>query len=470
MDRLDTASGMAAALRIGEASSRELVGRALERLERWQRVTNAFSQVFAEEALAEANEADKAIARGEERPLLGVPVAVKDLFDMAAKETSGCCAAYRGNIARSDAEMVRRLRDAGAVIVGKTNQHELAAGATNAISACGPTANPWDPLRITGGSSGGSGAAVASGVVPIALGSDTGGSIRMPSSMCGCWGLKPTTGRLSTAGMMPMASSLDCPGPMTGNTQDLALAWGVLATGADPAPKEIEPAPLRRAAILRGWFSQAEPETLEALEQTGLALEKRGAEVHEVDVQGMDDILDTWRAIAWAELADVHGGLLEHRELLAPRIVKNLQMGLALTPEERERARSRAGEIAVLLEGYLQDADILLAPTTPFPAPRADADTVDIGGGRSIDVHRGGPAWFTEPVNLAGLPAVAAPAGRSAEGLPLSVQLIGRWNADEALLGLCLPLEGESERFRADIAEPRDVGTSRDRTPFEEGR
>jgi Asp-tRNA(Asn)/Glu-tRNA(Gln) amidotransferase A subunit family amidase len=470
IEPLDTAAGMAAALQQREVSSAELVRRALDRLERWQPVTNAFSQVFAEEALMQAERADAAIARGEQRPLLGVPVAVKDLFDMSGKETSGCCAAYRGNMARSDAEMVRRLRDAGAVIVGKTNQHELAAGATNLISACGPTANPWDPTRITGGSSGGSGAAVASGVVPIALGSDTGGSIRMPSSMCGCRGLKPTTGRLTTAGMMPMASSLDCPGPMTATAGDLSLAWSVLAIGAAPLPNAVEESPVPRATILRGWFAQAEPETLEAMERTALALEERGAELHEVDVGGLEDILDTWRGVAWAELAGVHGALLERPELVAPRIVKNLQHGRALTADQRASARARAAEIRAQLEPYLEDVDVLLAPTSPFPAPRADADTVDVGGGRSIDVHRGGPAWFTEPFNLAGLPVVAAPAGVSSGGLPLSVQLVGKRNADEMLLGLSLLLEREDERFRARMAEPQDVGISRDGPPLEEGR
>jgi aspartyl-tRNA(Asn)/glutamyl-tRNA(Gln) amidotransferase subunit A len=465
IEPLDTAAGMAAALRQREVSSAELVQRALDRLEHWQPITNAFSQVFAEQALARAEQADTAIARAEERPLFGVPVAVKDLFDMAGKETSGCCAAYRGNTARSDAEMVRRLHDAGAVIVGKTNQHELAAGATNLISACGPTANPWDPARITGGSSGGSGAAVASGVVPIALGSDTGGSIRMPSSMCGCWGLKPTTGRLTTAGMMPMASSLDCPGPMTAAAEDLALAWSVMAGVAVP-----EPGSVRRVAILRGWFSQAEPETLEALERTASTLEERGASVNEIRVGGLDDILDTWRGVAWAELADVHGALLEHPELVAPRIVKNLQHGQALTAGQRASARARAAEIRTQLESYLDDADVLLAPTTPFPAPRADADTVDVGGGRSIDVHRGGPAWFTEPFNLAGLPVVAVPAGVSSGGLPLSVQLVGKRNDDEMLLGVLLLLEREDERFRARIAETPDLGVSREGPPLEEGR
>jgi aspartyl-tRNA(Asn)/glutamyl-tRNA(Gln) amidotransferase subunit A len=302
-------------------------------------------------------------------------------------------------------------------------------------------------------------------VVPIALGSDTGGSIRMPSSMCGCWGLKPTTGRLTTAGMMPMASSLDCPGPMTATAEDLGLAWSVMAGAAVP-----EPGSVRRVAILGGWFSQAEPETLHSLEETARVLERLGAALHEVEVHGLGDILDTWRGVAWAELADVHGALLEHPELVAPRIVKNLQHGRALTADMRASARARAAEIRTQLESYLDDADVLLAPTTPFPAPRADADTVDVGGGRSIDVHRGGPAWFTEPFNLAGLPVVAAPAGVSSGGLPLSVQLVGKRNADEMLLGLSLLLQREDERFHARIAESPDVGISREGPPLEEGR
>src|SRR5437763_8300187 len=206
----------------GLASSEDAVRGGLDRLERWQPVTNAFSQVYADEALEESRREHRGV-------LAGVPVAVKDLFDVKGRETTGCSEAYRGNVAAKDAPVVAALREAGAVVIGKTNMHELAFGATNLISACGPAHNPWDPERITGGSSGGSGAAVAARVVPIALGTDTGGSIRIPSSLCGVFGLKPTHGRLPLDGVMPLATSLDCPGPIAANAEDLALAWRVLS-------------------------------------------------------------------------------------------------------------------------------------------------------------------------------------------------------------------------------------------------
>src|SRR5438132_509274 len=219
---MERASEIAGAVASGDAAAADAVRRSLDLLSRWQPVTNAFSQVFADEALEEAAEA-------REGTLAGVPVAVKELFDVAGRETTGCCAAYRGNVAKADAPVVRALRDAGAILVGKTNMHELAFGTTNLISACGPAHNPWDPERVPGGSSGGSGAAVGSRVVPIALGTDTGGSIRIPSSFCGVFGLKPTHGRLSLDGVMPLAVSLDCPGPMAWSAGDLALAWKALS-------------------------------------------------------------------------------------------------------------------------------------------------------------------------------------------------------------------------------------------------
>jgi Asp-tRNA(Asn)/Glu-tRNA(Gln) amidotransferase A subunit family amidase len=452
------ATEMARPHRDRHVSSRELVAECLERLEDWQPVTNAFSQVYEEEAFAAAADADSAIERGELRPLLGVPVAVKELFDMRGKENSGCCAAYRGRISDGEAEMVTRLHEAGAVIVGKTNQHELAAGATNVVSACGATHNPWDPARITGGSSGGSGAAVASRVVAIALGSDTGGSIRMPSALCGCWGLKPTTGRLSTEGMMPMAASLDCPGPMAATAEDLELTWRVMSGSKDEVASSVP----KRVALLRGWFSQADPEQLAAVDATAGTLERLGANVTEQEVDDLDDIISVWRGVAWAELADAHGHLLETPESVSPPMRRNLERGRALTPQEREHARERRQEIFRMFASLLDEADVLLSPTTPFPAPRIDAREVEIAPGRTIDVHNGGPAWFTEPFNLAGLPVVAAPAGVSSENLPLSVSLIGPRNGDERIIGLGLALEAGEERFRARVAPfPQDMDAGR---------
>ncbi|MFL5766976.1 MAG: amidase [Actinomycetota bacterium] len=443
---------MAERLGDGEVSSGDLVTETLEQLETWQPLTNAFSQVFVDEALVRAADADAALASGKRGPLLGVPVAVKELFDVRGTENSGCCAAYRGRVSDRDAEMVVRLREAGAVIVGKTNQHELAAGATNVVSACGATHNPWDAARITGGSSGGSGAAVASGVVSIALGSDTGGSIRMPSAFCGCWGMKPTTRRLSTAGMMPMAASLDCPGPMASTARDLELAWRVMSG----ATVSIAPGVPGNVAVLRGWFSQADPQQLAAVDAAAATFEEIGATVTEREVEGLDDIIPVWRGVAWAELAAAHGDLLTTApDLVSAPMRRSLERGSRYSTEERANARRRAAEIAAMFDDLFGEADLLLAPTTPFPAPRTDAESVEVAPGREIDVHRGGPAWFTEPFNLAGSPVVAAPAGASADGLPLSVSLIGPKNADERVLASSLTLEAQGERFRARVAPPR---------------
>lgn len=196
------------AVRGGTLSPADLVTEALASLDRWQPVTTAASQVWAEEALAAA----RALRPGPHLALPGIPVLVKENMDVAGHLSTGCCEAFRDRRASLDAQMVTRLRAAGAVVVGKANMHELAASATGHISACGPTHNPWDPGRLTGGSSGGSAAAVAARSVPLALGTDTAGSIRVPSSFCGVAGLKPTQGRLPVSGIMPLAPSLGCPG------------------------------------------------------------------------------------------------------------------------------------------------------------------------------------------------------------------------------------------------------------------
>src|SRR6266511_4776403 len=208
--QLETAGEMGQALRAGQVASVELVERAIRRADAWHPCTNAFSQPWMDRAMQEARRIDSTSPEAR-AALAGVPVAVKDLFDVAGEETTGCCAAYRGTMAQRDAPVIERIKQAGLVMLGKTNQHELAAGGTNLVSACGRTGNPWDPDRMTGGSSGGSAATVASGIVPWALGSNTGGSIRIPSSMCGIFGLKPTFGQIQTEGVMPLAPSLDCP-------------------------------------------------------------------------------------------------------------------------------------------------------------------------------------------------------------------------------------------------------------------
>lgn len=434
---LELAEEMAAALAAGDISSAELVARSLSRADEWQPHTNAFSQLWPEDALEAARAADRARAQGDRRPLLGIPVAVKDLFDVAGRETTGCCAAYAGRVAEGDSPAVAALARAGLVLVGKTNQHELAAGGTNLVSACGPTANPWDPSRMTGGSSGGSAAAVAAGVVPWALGSDTGGSIRIPSSLCGTVGLKPTTGALSIDGMLPLAPSLDCPGPLAAAVSDAATLFAVLARRPGPAPPE---APARsRVGVPGGFFADTvHPEVLAAVRTVASALAEAGVEVVELDGRGIEDARSVWSRACWSEFGPAHPALADpgRRALVGPSVREWIERGEALSDAEREEVRRRRGEIAEWFADRLAGLDALLVPTTPYPAPRATEEQVELEPGRSVRVDRVGPGYLTCSVNLAGLPAVSVPAGRSSEGLPLGVSFVGREDGEDAILAL----------------------------------
>jgi len=466
-DLPESAVEMASGVAAGTVSPVALVERALERVERWQPVTNAFTQLLFGAAIEEARRIERAVAAGERMgPLAGVPVAVKDLFDVAGHETTGCCLAYRGTVARADAEVVRRLRAAGAVVVGKTNQHELAAGATNLVSACGPTANPWDPSRITGGSSGGSAAALAAGVVPVALGSDTGGSIRIPASFCGITGLKPTNGALPLDGVMPLAPSLDCPGPMAASARDLRVAWDAMAGrpsgGQDGGPRHGR----RSAGVLGGYFAdRIHAEVVGGVRAVADALADAGWEVLDVDGDGIDDAPTVWADIGWTQFAAVHGQLLERPDLLDPLTLSYLEYGRDVPPVQRMEARRRAGEIASWFAERLRDVHVLIAPATPFAAPRADEKEIEVREGEFLGIHGGATSVLTRPVNLAGLPAVALPTGTASEGLPLGVQLIGGRDSEPLLLHAAELLEGQGERFRPHRAPWPPPAT---RTPYTE--
>ena len=455
-----TAVEMARAVREKVASPVELVEAALERAEAWQSVINAFSQINGDEALEDARARAKGLVRGDPvGPLHGVPVAVKDLFDVAGWETTGCCAAYRGRVAERDAEAVRRLRAAGAVIVGKTNQHELAAGATNAVSACGPTRNPWDPSRITGGSSGGSGAAVAARIVPVALGTDTGGSVRMPAALCGVVGLKPTWGRVSLSGVMPLAPSLDTAGPLAAAVEDMSTCFSVLAGEPDRFLKETAGPVTGLTVATPGGFHTAlvHPEVLDALEGIGQVLAAAGVDVLAM-VGDPPHGPDLWEEVAWPEFADAHGHLLERPDLVRSPTRAYLEEGARRTADERDRAARARGEVTEFFLRTLALADALLAPVTPFVAPQLGADLVDVGGAE-LSVRAGAVSRLTRLVSLAGLPAVAVPAGFSSQGLPIGAQLIGRPGTEAILLRMAGAIQEATEHHRREPGLPGPAGT-----------
>jgi len=409
----------AKAVASGEVSSTELVQHALDAIERTQPLLNAFTQVFADEALAQS----KAPKPG---PLSGVPIAVKDLYDLAGSVSSGCCAAYEDRRASSDSVVVAKLKEAGAIIVGKTNQHELACGATNLTSSHGATRNPWDRERITGGSSGGSGAAVAAGVVEMAMGSDTGGSIRIPSSFCGVTGLKPTHGAVSLRGAMPMCPSLDTSGALARTAEDCYLVHTILA-GPDEdyawsrSGEEVR-STAKRVGIARSFFKRVHPETKAAVESAAKVLESLGYEIVETEGPNIDEAFGTF-GTRLTEVAHCYRDLWDDTRI-SPGLQSFINIGRSISGPDAFGGRELGLKVTHDFRVALKTADVLIAPCTAFPAPRATDTAVDVDGG-TVDVHEGGCARLTLPVNVAGLPAVAFPVGFSKDGVPIGAQLIG---------------------------------------------
>jgi aspartyl-tRNA(Asn)/glutamyl-tRNA(Gln) amidotransferase subunit A len=409
----------------------DLVAQALHSLEEWQPSTNAASQLFAEQALRAA----RALPDREIGPLHGVPVLVKELFDVAGHETTGCCEAFRGNIATDDAFVVKRLRAAGAIIVGKANMHELAASGTNHVSACGPTRNPWAADRMTGGSSGGSAAAVATRSVPLALGTDTAGSIRVPSSFCGTVGLKPTHGRLPMAGTMPLSPSLGCIGPMAASVEDIAVGYAVLANEQNPleAAAAMSIGGLRIGRVHEGYFAELiHPTVRDALERATDVLVSAGATLVDSPLPDIEGALHTWGDIAWPEFAAAYPDLDLGR--VGSQIVGHYRYGQQLSAKDHRLAQQHALRIQAVFATALRDVDALLLPATAYPAPRFDDDEISVNDAQTLNVFRGGPVWFTCPIDIAMLPALSLPAGFDPSGLPLGIQLVGDFATEWTLL------------------------------------
>lgn len=432
---------LADAVRGGALSPPDLIAESLASLDHWQPVTNAASHLWPEEALAEA----RALRPGPHLPLPGIPVLVKESMDVAGHLSTGCSGAFRDRRASRDAKLVTRLRAAGAIVVGKTNMHELAASATGHVTACGATRNPWDPGRLAGGSSGGSAAAVATRSVPLALGTDTAGSVRIACSFCGVAGLKPAQGRLPTGGIMPLAPSLGCPGPITVSVADLGLVFAVLAGELRAASRMQEPAAgLRVARVPEGYYAQrVHPAMQRALDKVAGALASAGVRVTSAQLPGMEDALATWADIAWPEFAASYPGLELTR--VGAQIAGHYLYGKTLPEERKSQARKRALEISASFLTALRHADALLLPCTAYAAPRFCDEEIDVGGGQTMDVFHGGPVWFTCPVNIAGLPALALPAGSDEVGLPLGVQLIGNPSDEWTLLRIGAAFETQAE-------------------------
>ena len=414
----------------GDVSPTELVESALKAVEWVEDLTNAFTTVLPDDAMERARDLERAGSRG---PLHGVPVAVKDLYDVTGVVTTGCCAAYRDRMATEDSAVVAKLRAAGAIIVAKTNMHELAFGATSQVSCYGPVRNPWDLERIPAGSSGGSGAAVAAGAVAMAMGSDTGGSIRLPSSMCGVTGLKPTHGAVSLRGALPMTASFDTGGPLARSAEDCRVVFDVISgfdagyiysTTGTQLP--VRPPSDTRIALVAGWLADAHTDVANAVVGVAEELGRLGYTV--VEVAGFDPLgmRDDVSPLLVGEFAHHFRDLWDDPRVSEP-IAMLMRLGRETSGIDYVKGRERAQQVRMDFMREFAGVDALLAPGAPYPAPRADEVDNLLEAVRST--------VFTLPVNAAGLPSLAFPTGFS-DGLPVGAQLIGPPWSENALCAI----------------------------------
>ncbi len=436
----------AAALRRRETSSVELTAAALQRIERLNPGANAVQLVMADTARERAKQADEELARGGGRgPLHGIPIAVKDLFCTKGVRTTAGSKLFASHVPDFDAAVVERLQAGGAVLVGKTGMHELAYGITSSNPHFGAVRNPWDRDRIPGGSSGGSGAAVAAGMVFMAMGSDTGGSIRIPASFCGVVGLKPTYGLVSRYGALPLGFTLDHMGPLTRSVRDAGAVLNLIA-GFDPRdPASVrhpaenyvpEPAPSLRGLRIglpeNFYFERLDPEVDAAVRGALSAAQSRGAEVVPLRVPDIAAMNTVARVILLAEAAAVMEPHLEKRDEFGADVLALLDQGRLLPATDYINAQRLRRQMQTEFDALWPRVDCLFTPTTPSTAPRIGETSTTIGG-ESEDV-RLAATRLVRAVNVLGLPAISIPCGGCHRGMPIGLQIIGKPFAEALIL------------------------------------
>ena len=438
-----TISELAQHLRRREVSPVEITQECLRRIERANPALNAFITVTAESALAEARRAEQEILREEWRGALhGVPVALKDLIDTAGVRTTAASALYKDRVPHQDADVVRRLRQAGAVIVGKNNLHEFAYGGSSLVSYFGDVHNPWDPGRIAGGSSGGSAAAVVAGLAYAAIGTDTAGSIREPAALCGCVGLKPTYGRVSSRGVIPLSSSLDHVGPLAATVADAAIVLQAIAgyDAADITTADVpvvdyvaalrEDAKSLRVGVPRAYFfDDLDAEVASSMEHALRGIATLVAEVKEVRLDVSPD-----RTLQTAESYAYHAeNAAKSRELYQPETLRRIRSGENVSAAEYIQGRGALDEARRSIGQVFADVDLLATPTMPMPAPAIADLKADPEALRPAELRL---LRNTRPFNVWGLPAISVPCGFTQSGLPIGLQIAGpHWRED---LVLCL--------------------------------
>jgi aspartyl-tRNA(Asn)/glutamyl-tRNA(Gln) amidotransferase subunit A len=384
--------------------------------------------------------------------LHGVPIAVKDLFFTKGVRTTSGSRIFANHVPDHDASVLEKLTEAGAVLVGKTNLHELAYGITSSNPHFGTVRNPWDQERIPGGSSGGSGCAVAAGLVPMAMGSDTGGSIRIPASFCGVVGLKPTYGRISRYGSMPLSFTLDHMGPLARSVRDAAMTLNVLAgiDGRDPSSSSrpvVDYLPGERVSIqgLRiglpenYYFDRIHPEVDLAVRRMAACAESLGAQIASVRVPDIGTINTVARIILLAEASAVMQRHLPRRSEFGSDVLRLLDQGCLIPATDYVNAQRLRRVMRQEFEVIWKQVDCLFTPTTPTSAPRIGQTTLEFNG--TEEDTRIATTRLVRAINALGFPALSIPCGRDALGLPMGLQIIGPAFQEELILRVGAALE-----------------------------
>lgn len=420
-------------IRSRQLSPVELVRTYLERIEKLNPTLNVYLTVLSESALAAATAAEQAVMRGEALgPLHGVPIALKDNCDVAGVRMTAGSKFLRENIATTDSEVTARLQKAGAILLGKLHMHEWAIGATTRNPHFGPCRNPWDPQRIPGGSSGGSGAALAADIALAAIGTDTGGSVRIPAALNGISGIRPTIGRVSIRGVAPVSWTFDTVGPMARRAEDVTHLLQVVA-GYDPEePTSVDAsvpdyfAALRvgvkglRIGLLGGHFlRESEPTVIAAVKKAAQVFVELGAHVEELELVGAEDVIDHMSELILTDAAAFHRSRMEERpQDFGQDVMTRLRRGAAVTGVQYALARQEQRRWQRYVEQVLTQYDLLLAPTCGLGAPSIE-ESEGVETTRLL-------TRFTYPINFAAVPVLSAPCGFTAEGLPVSVQIAAR--------------------------------------------
>jgi aspartyl-tRNA(Asn)/glutamyl-tRNA(Gln) amidotransferase subunit A len=443
----------AAGLRARRFSAVDLATAAISRIDRLNPTMRAFITVTAEQALEQARQADRELAMGQDRgPFHGVPVALKDLFYTKGVPTTAGSKVYQNFLPEYNATVVEKLLAAGAVLLGKLNMHEFAYGITSANPHFGAVRNPWNPRHSPGGSSGGSAAAVATHMVFMAMGTDTGGSIRIPASFCGTVGLKPTYGRVSRFGVLPLGFSQDHMGPLTRSVRDAAFALNAIA-GYDPR----DPTSSRRPVVdyvpgedcsIRGvrigfpdsFFFERLHEDVESAVRGAIArAQSLGAVIKPVRLPDMDALNAVARIVLLSEASSVAEPFMEDRGQFGPDVLALLDQGRLVPATDYINAQRLRRKMRREFEQVWQEVDCLIAPATPTPAPRIGDATIRLGG-RDEDV-RLASTRLVRCFNALGFPALSLPCGLSASGLPVGMQIVGPAFEEALLLRIGAALE-----------------------------